>query len=313
MSRFQAYLTHSMTSKRVTSPLEANIFSSNKNMFYCEYCTMSSKYIQSVIRHMQNKHRKYICDVCELLFNNDKELTVHSLNEHNKCLNCDRSIDKKNFKRHIEKCDKKLCRKYDFIDDVNIKSKILVKLNNSPLPIKWLIIRIVHFIKYTIDSDGTKQIEKETSAPFRSVTATTTIKKTFITQVDEALTKIDQSIQNFQRDGSGWIIDTTESWQLYIYKYNPMYAKSYIPTPSKIIRSKAIVNIRNEDNKCFLWSVLAALHKVKANAERVNHYFKYERELKIDKYPVSLADIDRFEKQNSVSVNVLIRYKGLSA
>ena len=57
-----------------------------------------------------------------------------------------------------------------------------------------------------------------------------------------------------------------------------------------------------------MWSILAALHPVSQNANRVNKYKPYEKELNISdvKFPLTPKDIKKFEKLNqSISVNVL--------
>src|SRR5204862_2554050 len=64
--------------------------------------------------------------------------------------------------------------------------------------------------------------------------------------------------------------------------------------------------IRNMDNRCFVWCILSVLHPIKKHAERVLTYVDYENELNMTtiKYPVKISDIDRFERQNEISVNV---------
>ena len=70
------------------------------------------------------------------------------------------------------------------------------------------------------------------------------------------------------------------------------------------------MNVKNTDNKCFMWAVLADLHPVDCNTNRVPNrvanYIHYEPELDMTgiAFPVSLGDIGRFEAQNAVSVNV---------
>ena len=66
--------------------------------------------------------------------------------------------------------------------------------------------------------------------------------------------------------------------------------------------------MRNSDEKCFLWSVLACLHPVAKNANQISHYRKYESTLNTDglKFPLPTKDIPRFKAQNpTVSINVL--------
>ena len=54
--------------------------------------------------------------------------------------------------------------------------------------------------------------------------------------------------------------------------YDPLKASSHIPLPKELQSKKALLNIQNNDEKCFLWSVLAHLHPVAENAHRVSHY-----------------------------------------
>src|SRR5690606_22029463 len=76
----------------------------------------------------------------------------------------------------------------------------------------------------------------------------------------------------------------------------------YIKLPPYIAHKKAVINIKNNDNKCFKWCILAHLHPVKKNAERVWHYKPHENELKDDgiTYPMQISDIDKFEKMKVV-------------
>ena len=77
--------------------------------------------------------------------------------------------------------------------------------------------------------------------------------------------------------------------------------------PSKYQSKKGYTNIKNEDNKCFTWSILAHLHPIHHNDERVTNDTPFENELDMSgiSNPVSIKDITKFEKQNpSISVNV---------
>ena len=91
-------------------------------------------------------------------------------------------------------------------------------------------------------------------------------------------------------------------------QYTPVKGSSYISLPKKLRNKKAILNIKNSDNKCFMWSVLAAIHPVhwKNNPERVHHYHQFHEELNFDgiEFPVSIDKIGKFERQNNISINV---------
>ena len=67
--------------------------------------------------------------------------------------------------------------------------------------------------------------------------------------------------------------------------------------------------MKNEDNRCFLWCVLRALNPKDRNSERVDTELRKKENtlnMKEIEFPVSLKDLDKFEKQNpSISVTVL--------
>ena len=90
-----------------------------------------------------------------------------------------------------------------------------------------------------------------------------------------------------------------------------MRGSSYIPLPDWITRKKAIVNIRNKDEKCFLWCVLRYLHPRDKNDFRLKDLEKYEKCLNTKgiKYPVKIQDISKFEKFNPdlPGINVFFR------
>ncbi|CAH3157887.1 unnamed protein product, partial [Porites evermanni] len=90
--------------------------------------------------------------------------------------------------------------------------------------------------------------------------------------------------------------------------YQPLGGSSYIELPKDVYDTKAIVNVKNDDQECFKWSVLAALHPTLKNAERVSKYHEYKDELNFDgiDFPVTIDQIGKFEKQNpGISVTVI--------
>ncbi len=73
-------------------------------------------------------------------------------------------------------------------------------------------------------------------------------------QLEEAKQKITQSLVLFQKEGSGWVLDEIVHLDLSITQYTPLKGSSYIPLPRKLKTKKAIINVKNNDNKCFMWS-----------------------------------------------------------
>ena len=79
-----------------------------------------------------------------------------------------------------------------------------------------------------------------------------------------------------------------------------MRGSSYTPLPDWIMRKKAIVNMRNTDEKCFLWCVLRYLHPRDKNDTRLTDLKQYENDpnTKGISFPVKLKDISKFESLN---------------
>ena len=96
----------------------------------------------------------------------------------------------------------------------------------------------------------------------------------------EVIKTILEKIEIYQQNGSGWYFKEVTSLEIHTDEYKPMKGGSYIPLPDWIMRKKAIVSIRNSDDKCFIWSVLRYLHPRKKNDSRLSDLKRYENELK---------------------------------
>ena len=114
--------------------------------------------------------------------------------------------------------------------------------------------------------------------------------------------------EEFLAMGSGWMLESVDGIVLSSAVYQPTSASSYIPSPVYIVKKHAVVNIRNTDHKCFLWSVLASLHPQTSHSDRMAKYQQFECELETNrlKFPVVIPwGVRKFENLNStISVNV---------
>ncbi|KAK3103044.1 hypothetical protein FSP39_016008 [Pinctada imbricata] len=133
--------------------------------------------------------------------------------------------------------------------------------------------------------------------------------------IKESMKKIMTSFVEYQREGSNWSLDKVLEININIANYRPIKGSSFIPLPAKLVAKKAIVNVQNTDNKCFMWSILAALHSIEghhANPNRVSNYVNYIDELEFTgiTFPVKIDEIPKFEKRNDISVNVFGYEKG---
>ena len=127
--------------------------------------------------------------------------------------------------------------------------------------------------------------------------------------------RILEKIGTLLRRGSGWRLRSIICLELHTVIYNPLRGETWIPLPKELANKKAIINMQNKDNKCFLWSVLRALNPTNNHPERVDKKLKLkENSLNMEgiEYPVSLKDIDKFEKQNPTISITVFGYEGKS-
>ena len=273
----------------------------------CSLCSKVYKQKHNLCKHIRVAHKLYPCSVCLDTFDSDNNMRLHRIEAHNKCVNCNRVV-LNNCARHIELCDKKIYKEFTFEDGCDIKTSLLTTLQFCPLPVKWILCRQVRFAKYNTNEAG-DVVESGKSNPIFTCKMTLSLdKNNLASQIDDNINKILESMDAYQREGSGWQYVCTDFWLLKVYRYRPTHPKSYIPTPKELMPKRAILNIKNTDNKCFLWSILAALHPVhwRDAAYRVEKYVKYERELNMSgiDFPVGLKDIQKFEALNNISINV---------
>ena len=127
-------------------------------------------------------------------------------------------------------------------------------------------------------------------------------------QLNEAMETVGESMSVFAQAGSGWTLQANQSIILEMTDYTPIGGTSYIELPKNIFDTKSIVNIQNDDQHCFMWAILAALHPADFHAERVIHYQPFQEELNFTgiEFPVTVDQISKFEKLNpEISITVL--------
>ena len=120
-------------------------------------------------------------------------------------------------------------------------------------------------------------------------------------------------IEKFQNQGSGWQFDQVEYFDININPFESLSGSSYIPLPAKLASKTAMINVKNEkDNKCFKWAVTSAVFPIKVHPERLNDNVR-ENSKHFDwtgiEFPVSLKQIDQFEKQNPYAI-IVYGYEG---
>jgi len=113
----------------------------------------------------------------------------------------------------------------------------------------------------------------------------------------------------FNTRGSGFVFERMTRFVLIITQFKPLNGgSSFVPTPPYIAKKGAVINVQNEDERCFEWALLSALHPAEHHPHRVSNYVKYRNTLNFGgiTFPVGLKEITKFEALNThVSVNVI--------
>ena len=107
-------------------------------------------------------------------------------------------------------------------------------------------------------------------------------------------------MEAYSEKGSNWVFKEVVKLEIHTVEYNPNKGSFYIDLPSWIKNKKAIVNIKNKDDKCFLWCILRYLHSRDRDEEKINDLKKYEFSLNTKgiTFPMKVNNITQFEKLN---------------
>ena len=138
------------------------------------------------------------------------------------------------------------------------------------------------------------------------ITLFVTLKKSKLdgTVFSEILFRLD----NWINEGSGWVIERVNNQYLNISQYAPLVGSSFIELPKELNNpKKGLKNLRNKDDKCFMWCHVRHLTPVSDNASRIKKVDrKIASALDYDKveFPVKVKDVGVIEDKNEVCINV---------
>ena len=122
-------------------------------------------------------------------------------------------------------------------------------------------------------------------------------------------------IDNWINEGSGWIVESTESQYINISTYRPLSGSSYVNLPAEL-RSprKGLINIKNKDQKCFIWCYVRHINPVKIHPERIKkedkklaNYLAYDG----IEFSVQEKDFNKIETKNNICINMFGYENGL--
>ena len=101
--------------------------------------------------------------------------------------------------------------------------------------------------------------------------ATKTVIKSDKYDLDKCFQEILYRIEiRLMKDLSGWIIESINAEYVNISAHSPLIGSTYIELPDKLKNPiKGLINIKSNDNKCFLWCHIRHLNSVKIHLQRI--------------------------------------------
>ena len=73
----------------------------------------------------------------------------------------------------------------------------------------------------------------------------------YVIMTDRILEKIARLIYGDGGGGTGWVFYKVIKLELHTVSYNPLRGETWILLPKELANKKAIINMKNKDNKCF--------------------------------------------------------------
>ena len=116
-------------------------------------------------------------------------------------------------------------------------------------------------------------------------------------------------------DRSGCNVESIESQYINILTHRPSSGSFYKDLPVELrSRRKTLINIKNKDQKCFLWCHVRHINPSKQHPERIKKTDKKITEkLEYDEieFPMQEKDFSKIELKNNICINVFGYENGL--
>ena len=127
---------------------------------------------------------------------------------------------------------------------------------------------------------------------------------------DNAFREILYRIDNWINEGSGWVTKSLNAEFINISVLGPLSRSKYIELPPRLRKSmKGLLNIKNNDNKCFLWCHIRHLNPLKIHTERITKADKNmvnDLDYKDIEFLVSKNNFNKIKKKKIICVNFFL-------
>ena len=285
----------------------------------CVVCRSSFTRKNSLKKHIDQIHNgaspTFECGICNSNFESSQSLSHHRKQEH--------IFNSGIFKKYKTAFQGSITL---FRQDLNVnnfdevfssdnmwemKKIIQDKLVNFD-GVSFFLSTMVTFKRIGIDGGITQYISPTFSSSRKKYYRTTFESISFY--LKEMREKILLRQEDFQLNGSGWTMDSVDFLDLGITKINALKGGCYIPEYENDINTRGLLNIRNIDDKCILYCILAFFYGNSYPSNRREEpetYAKYLSEINCDKveFPFNVEDSELLELNNKSKSFQLNFYK----
>ena len=296
----------------------------------CTKCAKEFKELKKLNKQIKEKHgERFTCEVCNYTCGKKSDLMRHNRTAKHIQLTTGQVLKRKQPKHPQEPVEKVPKPQPEPVQGFEEKAALGCRLKQYVRPAEGqdpetylntkiddikklvnieLITRKGIKVQLQLHIEFYKPIQPDLTCQFFGWSYQHTIHRGTTFKPQDMFPKVLKSIEEFTQRGSGWVINQLLELQVHIAVCRQLRGSTYKPLPKELKDKHAIVNVQNTDQKCFTWSILAKTHEVAhgENGKRVSKYLPFENTLNMDgiEYPVSLKQIDRFEKQNPFVINV---------
>ena len=126
--------------------------------------------------------------------------------------------------------------------------------------------------------------------------------------LEDAFQEILYRIDDWINERSGWIVRLIKSQYINISSYKPLSGSSYVKLPAELKSpKKGLINIKNNDQKCFLWCQVKHVNLVKIHPKRITRDDKkLVSNLNYDgiEFPLREKGFSKIETVKNICINV---------
>jgi len=286
-------------------------------------CTSSSSTnipdVPAKRRKINSEDEDHFCDVCKVSVNNIFS-HIKSIVHKNSSLSklCDEGADieiiSTAFKSRIvtyriSNLSQDFISLNDFMESIKIKMIKLIKMKvDIEISTKINFELFALYNKYNLKNEDDHAVDLVSSIKsFNTKNYIVTESSDLDLLHSELLGKLNAKSEDFTENESGWALDKILYMEININKYNPLRASSYRSLPYFVTKKRAVINVQNDDQACFAWSIMAAKYPNVPNPHLTSSYPNYNLELDLSNIslPMKVDSIPRFEILNeNISVNV---------